>query len=206
MLSLSLLALFIPTFFFASVTPGMCMTLAMTLGMTIGVRRTMWMMLGELVGIGLVSALSVLGVAALMLNYPAVFAGFKIVGGAYLIYLGVMMWRAKVKMAIPENGTEIEYSRQALVGQGFFAAVSNPKSWAFLASLLPPFISESYPLASQLSAMISIILLIEFACLMGYAVGGKTLRHLLQKSGNVQILNRISGSLMIFIGAWLAIG
>ena len=194
MLSLSLLALFIPTFFFASVTPGMCMTLAMTLGMTIGVRRTMWMMLGELVGIGLVSALSVLGVAALMLNYPAVFAGFKIVGGAYLIYLGVMIWRAKVKMAIPEDGTEIEYSRQALVGQGFFA------------SLLPPFISESYPLASQLSVMISIILLIEFACLMGYAVGGKTLRHLLQKSGNVQILNRISGCLMIFIGAWLAIG
>lgn len=110
MLSLSLLALFIPTFFFASVTLGMCMTLAMTLGMTIGVRRTIWMMLGELVGIGLVSVLSVLGVAALMLNYPAVFAGFKIVGGAYLICLGVMMWRAKVKMTIPEDGTEIESS------------------------------------------------------------------------------------------------
>lgn len=45
----ALLAVFIPTFFFVSITPGMCMTLAMTLGMSIGVRRTLWMMLGELV-------------------------------------------------------------------------------------------------------------------------------------------------------------
>ncbi len=47
----ALLVAFIPTFFFVSVTPGMCMTLAMTLGMSIGVRRTLWMMLGELVGV-----------------------------------------------------------------------------------------------------------------------------------------------------------
>ena len=51
----ALLAVFIPTFFFVSITPGMCMTLAMTLGMSIGVRRTLWMMLGELVGVALVA-------------------------------------------------------------------------------------------------------------------------------------------------------
>ncbi len=45
----ALLAVFVPTFFFVSITPGMCMTLAMTLGMSIGVRKTLWMMLGELV-------------------------------------------------------------------------------------------------------------------------------------------------------------
>ncbi len=42
----SVLALFIPTFLFVSTTPGMCMTLSLTLGMTIGVRRTLWMMIG----------------------------------------------------------------------------------------------------------------------------------------------------------------
>ena len=57
----------ITTFFFVSVTPGMCMTLALTLGMTVGLRRTMWMMAGELVGVGLVVVLSMLGVAALVL-------------------------------------------------------------------------------------------------------------------------------------------
>jgi len=73
MINPSVLTVFIPTFFFVSATPGMCMTLSMTLGMTIGVRRTFWMMWGELLGVGLVSLAAVAGVAALMLNYPAAF-------------------------------------------------------------------------------------------------------------------------------------
>ncbi|WP_419569840.1 hypothetical protein [Rheinheimera sp.] len=47
MVNLALLGAFIPTFLFVSVTPGMCMTLAMTLGMSQGVRRTLWMMWGN---------------------------------------------------------------------------------------------------------------------------------------------------------------
>ena len=55
MLNWSLLSVFVPTFFLVSLTPGMCMTLAMTLGMTQGVKRTLWMMVGELLGVGLVA-------------------------------------------------------------------------------------------------------------------------------------------------------
>lgn len=55
-INLTILAAFIPTFFFVSITPGMCMTLAMTMGMAIGFRRTLWMMAGELFGVGLVAA------------------------------------------------------------------------------------------------------------------------------------------------------
>ncbi len=69
MIETSVLTIFIPTFFFVSVTPGMCMTLAMTMGMTIGVRKTFYMMWGELAGVALVSIASVSGVAALMLNF-----------------------------------------------------------------------------------------------------------------------------------------
>ena len=76
------------------------MTLAMTLGMSIGVKRAMWMMLGELSGVGLVAALSAFGVAALLLNYPNVFTAFKYLGGAYLLYLGIQMWRSRGKMAL----------------------------------------------------------------------------------------------------------
>lgn len=90
-MSLALLSVFIPTFFFVSITPGMCMTLAMTLGMTIGVKRSLWMMIGELAGVGLVATLSAVGVAALLLNYPTIFIVFKYVGGAYLAYLGIQM-------------------------------------------------------------------------------------------------------------------
>lgn len=207
-IDIALLAVFIPTFFFVSVTPGMCMTLAMTLGMSIGVRRSLHMMWGELVGLALVSLASVVGVATIMLNYPSVFMMFKVLGGAYLLYLGVQMWRSRGKMAIAqeEDPKALGYSRMTLATQGFVAAVSNPKGWAFMISLLPPFINTQQALIPQLSLLISIILITEFACLLLYAGGGQTLRHFLQKSGNLRLMNRIAGSLMMGVGVWLAFG
>jgi threonine/homoserine/homoserine lactone efflux protein len=207
MVELSILAVFVPTFFFVSATPGMCMTLSMTMGMTIGLRRTLWMMAGELIGVGLVALLSVIGVAAIMLNYPEVFAVFKYVGGAYLIYLGIQMWQSRGKMAVThENSVSSTVSRKALAIQGFITAVANPKGWAFFISLLPPFINASVPLAPQLAILIMIILIVEFVCLLAYASGGRTMRRFLQKSGNISLMNRIAGSLMIGVGVWLAVG
>ncbi|MGL4601719.1 MAG: LysE family translocator [Plesiomonas sp.] len=206
-IDLASLALFIPTFFFVSVTPGMCMTFAMTLGMSIGLRRTFSMMWGELIGVALVAILSVIGVATLMLNYPTIFHLFKFIGGAYLVYLGVQMWQSKGKMAIPvQTDQHTHASRIALAMQGFFTAIANPKGWAFMVSLLPPFIQPDRALAPQLSILISIIMVTEFSCLVLYASGGRTLRHFLQKSGNVRLMNRIAGSLMLLVGIWLAFG
>ncbi|MCF3098492.1 LysE family translocator [Aeromonas australiensis] len=203
----AILALFIPTFFFVSVTPGMCMTLSMTLGMSLGVRRTLHMMWGELIGVGLVSVLSVIGVAAIMLNYPGIFAAFKYVGGAYLVWLGIQMWQAKGKMAIVADlSAGQQTSAMGLALQGFVTAIANPKGWAFMISLLPPFISADKPMAPQIGALVALILVIEFSCLLLYASGGRTLRHFLAKSGNVTIMNRIAGTLMLGVGVWLALG
>ncbi|ABE58890.1 MULTISPECIES: LysE family translocator [Chromohalobacter] len=207
MISLSLLSVFVPTFFMVSLTPGMCMTLSMTLGMTIGVRRALWMMLGELVGVGLVAVSAVVGVATLMLRYPEVFAVFKWVGGAYLIYLGVMMWRSKGRLAIPEASDAVpDVSRVQLIVQGFVTAVANPKGWAFFIALLPPFLESGRPLAPQLVALVGVILTLELTCLLIYAGGGRTASRFLRRSGNVQLLNRIAGSLMVGVGIWLALG
>lgn len=187
--------------------PGMCMTLAMVLGMTQGVKRTLWMMIGELVGVGLVAAAAGAGVAALMLRQPELFVLFKWVGGAYLGYLGIMMWRSRGRMAIPsELDAGPPASPLQLAMQGFVTAVANPKGWAFFMVLLPPFLDSSRPLPGQLSLLIAVILTIEFASMLVYATGGKTLRSVLGKSGNVRLLNRIAGTLMIGVGLWLALG
>ncbi|WP_201786183.1 LysE family translocator [Vreelandella aquamarina] len=207
MMSWATLSVFIPTFLFVSLTPGMCMTLAMVLGMTQGVKRTLWMMIGELIGVGFVAAAAGAGVAALMLRQPELFIAFKWVGGAYLAYLGIMMWRSRGRMAIPsELDTGPAAGRLQLATQGLVTAVANPKGWAFFMVLLPPFLDGSRPLAPQLSMLISVILTIEFASMLVYATGGKTLRKLLGKSGNVRLLNRIAGTLMIGVGMWLALG
>ncbi|WP_230413369.1 LysE family translocator [Zooshikella ganghwensis] len=204
--SLSLVALFIPTFFFISVTPGMCMMLSMTMGMSIGLKRTFWMMWGELLGVAIVAIASVVGIATIMLEYPSAFNLLKYIGGVYLVYLGIQLWRSKGKMAFNLEGETQSTDRINLAMQGFITAIANPKGWAFFISLLPPFINPDLPLAPQLVLLLSMILVIEFLCLILYASGGKTLSKLLQKSGNVRLLNRISGSLMMGVGIWLALG
>ncbi|UPQ89322.1 LysE family translocator [Vibrio sinaloensis] len=200
----TLLGMFIPTFFFVSITPGMCMTLALTLGMSIGYRRALWMMAGELVGVGLVAVAAVLGIAAVMLNYPWLFIALKFIGGGYLFYLGVQMWRSRGKLAINlDQRAEVVHSDWDLVVQGFVTAIANPKGWAFMISLLPPFIDQSSALAPQLVVLVAIILLFEFICMTLYATGGKGLKRLLGQAHNVRLLNRIAGTLMMGVGVWL---
>lgn len=202
--NLNLLAVFIPTFFFVAITPGMCMTLAMTLGMHIGVKRSLWMMLGELIGVAIVSFCAVFGVASLMLNYPQLFQLLKWLGGAYLCFIGFQMWQSQGQIKL--NSASSEINRRSLISQGFITAIVNPKGWAFMISLLPPFINIEQAVVPQLLILVSIILATEFLSMLAYASGGRSLRTLLNKGNNIHWLNRIAGSLMIFVGIWLALG
>ena len=203
----SVLALFVPTFFFVSITPGMCMTLALTMGMAFGVKRTLWMMLGELCGVALVAIAAVLGIAAFMLKYPQAFQAFKYCGAIYLAYLGVQMWRARGRMVLvdPSGSAPSAIPALTLISQGFITAVANPKGWAFFIALLPPFINQSKPVLPQMVVLLTVILLLEFICMLIYASGGRTLSRLLHRGENVRLMNRIAGTLMLGVGGWLAL-
>jgi homoserine/homoserine lactone efflux protein len=198
------LAVFIPTIFLISITPGMCMTLAMTLGLKIGLRRTLWMMLGEVFGVAIVAVSAVMGAAAIMLNYPMLFTWFKWVGGLYLIYIGCKMFWVSRRVSLNAD-QDITLSRFALVSQGFVTAIANPKGWAFMLSILPPFIEVTQSITYQLFVLVSIIMLSEFICMLIYASGGKGLKTLLNKGNNIRWMNGISGTLLIGVGIWLAL-
>ncbi len=182
------------------------MMLAMTMGMTLGFKRSLWMMLGELTGVGLVATASVLGVAAIMLKIPTFFIVLKYGGGAYLAYLGINLWLSRGKMAIDVDNVSTSPKAIALISQGFITAIANPKGWAFFISLLPPFIDIHKALAPQLSMLVSLILLLEFGCLCVYSLGGSTMRRFLQHAENVRLLNRLAGTMMLGVAIWLAFG
>ncbi|MEP1448196.1 MAG: LysE family translocator [Paraglaciecola sp.] len=202
--TLATIAVFVPTMFFISITPGMCMTLAMTLGVKVGLRRTLWMMLGEVFGVALVAVLSVMGAATIMLNYPTLFVWFKWIGGLYLMYLGAKMFWVSSRVSF-ESDEALTLSRSALISQGFVTAIANPKGWAFMLSILPPFIDASREITFQLLVLVGIIMLSEFICLLIYATGGKGLKTLLNKGNNIRWMNCISGALLIGVGLWLAL-
>ena len=161
-------------------------------------------MAGELAGVAIIATLSALGVSVL-LQYEMLFTLFKYCGGVYLGYLGVMMWQSKGKLSFSLERENFNVARWQLALQGFFTAIANPKGWAFFIAFLPPFIDPSKEIAPQLVILVSMILVLEAMSLVIYASSGSALRKLLGKSGNVKILNKISGSLMIFVGVWLAL-
>ena len=189
MVNSALLVAFIPTFALVSFTPGLCMTLALTLGLSIGVRKTLWMIVGELSGVALVAVTSLCGIATLMLAPPQLFITLKIAGGAYLAYLGMQMWQARGKIALTAS-TDLTVTKTAplrwrLLAQGFVTAVANPKGWAFFMVLLPPFVDRTLPLTGQLSVLILLIVLIECIALLTYAAGGQTLKRWLSDTGSL---------------------
>lgn len=206
MIKSSLLGLFVPTFFFVSATPGLCMTFALSLGMTIGVRRTLWMMAGELVGVALVALATIAGVATIMLAYPEIFMIFKLVGGAYLAFLGVQLWQSRGEMAITQETSRPDLmTRTQLATRGFVTAIANPKGWAFFVALLPPFIDYQLPITPQIIILLLLMLTIEFICLIAYASGGRLLSSFLKNRSNVNLINRIAGSLIISVAIWLSL-
>ena len=83
------------------------MILSLTMGMTVGLKRALWMMGGELIGLGLIAVSAVVGVATIMKSYPAIFIVFKLIGGLYITWLGVQMWISKGKMVINLTSTSL---------------------------------------------------------------------------------------------------
>ena len=192
---------FVFTYSLVAFSPGLCMTLSMTLGISIGVRRALWMMVGELAGIVVVGACAIGGVAALMLATPGLFTVLKFAAAAYLLWAALRTWRALATIAMTTRGVGL--SERQLMAQGFVTATSNPKGWIFDASLLPPFINPDQAILPQAVMLLTVIVIIEFICLLIYASGGRALMELLTRRGLDHWLNHISASMMVGVAVWL---
>lgn len=196
-----LLGAFAATCLLVSLTPGLCSVLCMSLATTIGVRRTQWMMLGELAGMGCVAAAAVLSTAAVLHMQPALFDALKLIGSGYLVYLGWKTWqnaaeKGALSFAIPQT-------RVSLAGLGFATAVTNPKVWALYIALLPPFVNPAQPLALQLTVMLVMIVVVELTALYLYAFGGRMLARALDRSASRIYIGRGIGFLMGLMGVWM---
>jgi threonine/homoserine/homoserine lactone efflux protein len=203
MVNLELLVLFIPAFALASITPGMCMTLSLSLGMSIGVKRTLWMMLGELSGVALVAVASVVGATSLLLASPMAFNLLALVGALYLINIGVGMAKSHAKFDLQQVKQQL-LSPRHLIAQGFVTATSNPKGWAFFVALMPPFIDQSLPLISQMAIYLTVVIAIEFTSLLAYASGGQFLKKVFQQGNALHRVMLFSGIIIAGIGFLMA--
>ena len=203
-MTLDLILLFIPTIAAVSLTPGLCMTLAFTLGLSIGYRRTLWMMLGEMVGVATVFIATFWGLGWLLSRDPLYFKLFSLIGGAYLLYLSLILFRQPPeKLMTKQLG---DTSSASLTGLGFITAVSNPKGWAFLVALLPGFVVTESPLVPQFAIMLIIMLSTEFLSMTLYATGGQWLATRLSNGSGLRSVNRIAAGMLSLAAVWVLSG
>jgi len=194
-----LLWVFIPTIAAISLTPGMCMTLAFTLGLSQGYRKTLWMMWGELAGVATVVTSCVLLLTWIQSLSPVYFTGLALIGGNYLLWIAYRLWTQPAHFEGGERQPRV--APIALVGLGYATAVMNPKGWGFMIALLPGFISPEYSTTQQATVVLAVILPSEFLFMSLYASGGSALRRLLNSDQQLARLNKISAMLMVLVAA-----
>lgn len=197
--------LFAATIFAISMTPGLCMTLAFTLGMRFGYRRTLWMMAGELTGVATVAISVAFGVVRIVAWQPNALQWLTWIGAAYLLFVGVSMWRQAGAAEMGSAGAQ-SLAPIKLAVLGYSTAVFNPKGWAFLIAILPGFLNEQQSIASQLAILIPIFLVSEFVAMSLYATGGKTLARWLSSPGQAEVINKVAAAMIIIISLWFVAG
>ena len=203
-MSADLILLFIPTIAAISFTPGLCMTLAFTLGLSIGYRRTLWMMAGELTGVATVFGATFWSLGWLLSRDMIYFQIISLIGGTYLLYLAVRLFNETPEQIEARSLENTRASALALLG--FVTAVSNPKGWAFLLALLPGFVSASTPLLPQFAIMLAIMLSTEFLSMTAYATGGQWLATRLSSTHGLLNANRVAASMLGLASLWVLSG
>jgi len=169
-MSTDLLWIFIPTIAAISLTPGMCMTLAFTVGLSQGYRHTLWMMWGELAGVATVVVTCVVLLGWIQALPKAYFNLLALIGGTYLLWVAYRLWTAPARFEQGEGQPRV--TPTALLALGYTTAVMNPKGWGFMIALLPGFMSPSETLPQQLMVFLGVILPSEFLSMSLYASGG----------------------------------
>lgn len=190
-----LFGLFVVTIAAVSLTPGMCMTLAFSLGLSQGYRKTLWMMAGEMTGVIVVVSSTVYLLGWLLRLDPMWFNALALTGAVYLLWIARQLWLADPALA--EERTADTLTPLSLAVLGFTTAIMNPKGWAFMVALLPGFMDAEKALFPQLALFLSVMLTTEFISLSLYAGGGRWLRQFLGEGARLGVLNKVAASLMV---------
>lgn len=191
-----------------SVTPGPNGLLCLNHGVRYGFSRTVFTALGSITGMTLLIGASLAGLGALMLTSEVLFSLVKWVGAAYLVWLGVKLWRSPAFAARleeetgnPRAGRQI--SRARTFSQGMLVALSNPKALIFFSTFLPQFMQPGVSLLVQFAIFAGTYAVIEFAYELVLAGAAGRLAPFLERWGRV--FNRVTGGAFIGVGTMVAI-
>jgi threonine/homoserine/homoserine lactone efflux protein len=180
-----------------TLTPGPNGLLALTHGAIYGSKKTIATILGGSVGFATVIGLSMFGIGALLAASAQLLTVMKFLGGAYLIWLGIQVWRSpSLGEASPKVLSDV--SSVSLFRQGALAALTNPKGILFFVAFLPQFIDPAISLITQFVVMAATFVVIEFIYEYVVASAANRIKPWLARFG--KNVNRVFGGIFMAIG------
>jgi len=197
----SALTFFIAVFIFG-ITPGPGVFAILSRALASGTSACFPLALGMVISDIIYMVLACYGLSALAEHWGGAFLVVRIVGAAYLIYLGVKMWRAKLADNLSSNEPSRENTRLSFL-QGFIISASNPKVILFYIAFLPTFMDLTVLTQMDIAVAAVLTLIALMAGLMGIAAGAASARYYFRSPQGAKTLNRSAGSVMIGAGAYL---
>jgi threonine/homoserine/homoserine lactone efflux protein len=185
-------------------TPGPTMLMSMTNAIAHGAPEAMASASGSITAALGMILLSSLGLGAVLAASDTAFWILKLVGGAYLIYLGIKTFRSPVSsFDLPTATTSAGTSMRKLYLQGMLVGGSNPKALLFFAAFFPQFVDSTQPWAPQFAILALTFVAFEFTTLSVCTLFAARIAPWLRQAGRARIFNRVSGSLFAGMGGLL---
>ena len=185
-----------------SVVPGPSVTIVVANSLAGGTRAGLLTILGTEIAMLTMVLVVALGLEAVMSVVAEAFVVIKLVGAAYLIWIGWKMFTASGALDLDRPARA--RSGRLYVVQGALVNLSNPKTLLFLGSFLPQFVDMTRPAFGQIVTLGLIVMTVAAASDCVYAVLAGRARTVLT-AARVRLVSRVSGAILMCGGVWLAL-
>jgi len=170
-----------------------------------GGRLTAWATVpGVVLGDFTAMTLSLLGAGAILAASATLFTILKLVGGGYLIWLGIQLWRAtptppdrEMSPTPMANGQD---SNRSMFLSAYVVTALNPKSIVFFIAFVPQFATATGPVFQQFAILEITFLVLAGLSILVWALLAGEMRARFQRPSTQRLVNRIGGSFMIGAG------
>ncbi|MBC8716500.1 LysE family translocator [Ochrobactrum sp. Marseille-Q0166] len=180
------------------IIPGPTVLLAVSYALGQGWKAALPMAIGVAIGDFTAMTLSMLGVGALLAASATVFTAVKWVGAAYLIWLGIKLFRAGGIMDAKARHDEVKPVRMLL--HAWLVTALNPKSITFFVAFLPQFLSPHRDFMTQMLVFESTFLVLAFVNAFAYALIATRARSFFANERALRIFNRAGGTMLVGAG------
>ena len=184
-----------------AVVPGPSVTVLVANSLARGTRAGLLTVLGVQVAMLMMVTVVALGLDMVMNLVAEAFTVIKLVGAAYLVWIGYKMFTASGRLEMGQPGARLPLGRY--LWQGFVTNAANPKTLLFLGAFLPQFVDLSRPAFGQIMVLGLIVMAVAATTDSIYAVLAGSARQLLTHA-RVRMMNRVSGVILMLGGVWLA--